>query len=218
MSLRNDPLLALLSFAAIGAGIYLALKMSESGTPASDTVPDYTPPYDPYATGDDNTAYAGTIEPMSKERFSPRTLKTSPQEMAKIEQFEGRRSTAYRDSAGNLTIGIGHLIKSGDGLSANSVLNDAQINSLFASDLLDAEAVIYTYVTVPLSQGEFDALIDFIFQFGATKFAGSTLLRLLNARNYDAVPAEFAKWVNVSGVPNSGVMARRADDASTFLT
>jgi lysozyme len=215
--LSRDTLKILLSLSAIGAGIYLAIKWAESGSTEPFTS-DYLPPYNPYSTDDPATAYAGTLEPMTKQRYSPRALKTSSSQMAKIEQFEGRRYTPYQDSAGKLTIGVGHLIKSGDGLSAQSILNDAQVNSLYAGDLIDAENSIYSRVTAPLSQGEFDALVDFIFQFGDAKFGSSNLLRLLNLRNYENIPAEFSKWINVNGAASPQLVARRSDDASTFLT
>lgn len=197
---------------------YIAIEFLRSNEQAPEQQSDYTPPYDPYSTSDPNTAYAGTIEPMQKQRYSPRTLKTSGAELAKIIVFEGRRPTAYDDGAGNLTIGIGHLIRPGDGLSATSVLTTDQMNSIFADDIAEAENSIYNRVTAPLSQGEFDALVDFIFQFGDAKFGTSTLLRLLNLRNYDSIPAEFGKWINVAGNPSQQVMARRADDSATFLT
>lgn len=207
---------ALLYLSAIGIGIYVASKLAESGSSTPEPAPTTSPGYDPYSTGS-NSIFQGMVTPLSKERLSPRLLTTSANERAKIEGFEGRRYTAYRDPAGVLTIGVGHEIKAGDGLNAQSVLTDAQIDTLFDNDIFDAENSIYTRVIVPLSQGEFDALIDFIFEFGDTKFGGSTLLRLLNQEQYESVPAEFAKWVNVNGVPNAQVEARRTDDQNTFL-
>lgn len=206
----------ILALSAVGIGIYIATQLSQESAAVTDT--GSVPPYDPYSTNDPSTAYAGTIEPMAKERFSPRTLKTSPQELAKIVSFEGQRTTAYSDGAGNLTIGIGHMIRPGDGLTAQSVLTADQMNSIFMDDIADAENSIYSRVTAPLSQGEFDALVDFIFQFGDSKFGSSSLLRLLNLRNYDSIPAEFGKWINVAGKPSAQVTARRADDSATFLT
>lgn len=212
-----SALKALLSVAAIGAGIYAAMRLTENAFSVSYEG-DAIPPYDPYSTNDPNTTYAGMITPMDKQRFSPRTLNTSGQELGKIAQFEGRRSTAYPDSDGNLTIGIGHKIIPGDGLTENSSLSDAQINSLYANDIANAETSVYSRVKVPLSQGEFDALVDFAFQFGDSKLGSSTLLRLLNAGNYNAAVSEFSKWINVGNKPNASLVARRADDANTFLT
>lgn len=50
---------------------------------------------------------------------------------AEIERDEGRRASAYRDSLGYLTIGIGRLI---DG-RAGGGLSDEEIDHLFANDI-----------------------------------------------------------------------------------
>lgn len=219
--MKTQSILEMVLLAVVGAYIANEFLRTLDNTQANGDVQqsDYVPSYDPYAVDNSGTTVApAMIDQSDKPRFSPRTLATSPQQMAKTTQNEGRSSTAYPDSGGNWTIGIGHLIVSGDGLSRQSVLTDAQIDALFAVDINNAENSIYSRVTVPLSQGEFDALVDFIFQFGDSKFGSSTLLRLLNQGNYNGAVAEFPKWNNVAGKANAQLTARRADNAATFLT
>src|SRR5690606_433369 len=50
-------------------------------------------------------------------------------------------------------------------------------------------------VKVPLTDNQFAALVSFDFNTG--KLHSSTLLKKLNKGDYDAVPAELMKWVNV---------------------
>jgi hypothetical protein len=50
-------------------------------------------------------------------------------------------------------------------------------------------------VTVPLTQGQYDALVSFIFNEGTGRLQPSTLLKDLNAENYAAVPAQLMVWV-----------------------
>lgn len=53
------------------------------------------------------------------------------------------------------------------------------------ADVAVAEAVVQRLVKVPLTQGQFDALVDFVFKLGGGRLASSTLLRNLNAGKYD---------------------------------
>lgn len=143
---------------------------------------------------------------------------TSASGVDTIRQFEGYRNAAYNDGFGNITIGIGHLIVPGDGMDANTVLTDDEVENLFANDLATAENAVKSYVTAPITQGMFDALVDFVFEFGSTKFASSTLLRLLNLRNYEAARAELSKWVHAGNPPVvvAQIVDRRNADTAMF--
>jgi lysozyme len=147
-------------------------------------------------------------------------MKTSTAGLANIQRFEGRSNVAYPDppGSGKFSIGVGHHITGADGLTPNSYLNDAQIDALFATDVSGAENAVASYVKVPLTQGQFDALVDFVFNLGAPEFAGSTMLQLLNSNDYSGASSEFAKWVMSGGKPNANLIARRAVDTQTFLT
>jgi len=80
---------------------------------------------------------------------------------------------------------------------------------LRASTRRVAEREVERLVKTPLSQGEFDALVDFVFNLGAGRLAGSTLLKELNAGRYEAVAAELLRWDHAGGVENVGLRARR---------
>lgn len=54
---------------------------------------------------------------------------------ALIEAEEGRRHRAYDDGDGNMTIGIGHLIRPTEKYLLETILSDEQIDNLFAQDL-----------------------------------------------------------------------------------
>src|ERR1700756_2482697 len=106
-----------------------------------------------------------------------------------IGRYEGFRSELYDDPAGNCTIGFGHLVHLGptDGSEAPELcagITRQQALELLRTDAHTAAEAVRTRVTVPLSQPQFDALVSFAFNVGAGAFAGSTLLRLLNAGEY----------------------------------
>jgi lysozyme len=146
---------------------------------------------------------------MSGSMFDPLSLTPSQAGKDNIQRWEGFSRSAYQDIGDNWTIGIGHLIVAGDGLSSQSVLTDGQVYNLFAIDLENAERAIKNLVRVPISQGMFDALTDFVFEFGQPKFANSTLLRLLNNGDYAGAAAELPKWVHSGGKVVSQLVDRR---------
>jgi lysozyme len=64
-------------------------------------------------------------------------------------------------------------------------------------------------VRVPLTQGQFDALVDFCFNLGEGRLAGSTLLRELNAGLYAAAGQQLLAWDHAGGKVIPGLKARR---------
>ena len=127
--------------------------------------------------------------------YAPAGMQTSTAGLQNIIRWEGRSRSAYLDVSGKPTIGVGHLIRPGDGLSIQSVLSDADVDNLFAMDIADAENIVKSDVTVPLTQGQFDALVDFAFQFG-TQLNSSTLLKKLNSGDYAGSAQELTRWVH----------------------
>jgi lysozyme len=73
-------------------------------------------------------------------------------------------------------------------------------------------------VTVPLNQNQFDALVSFTENEGATSFEESTLLRLLNAGDYAGAAAQFDRWVYQKGRVLPGLVDRRQQEAALFNT
>jgi lysozyme len=131
-----------------------------------------------------------------------------------IKRHEGLSLDAYVDPVGVWTIGYGHTgaaARKGNGITRQ------QADQLLTLDVRDAEAAVTRLVKVPLSQGQVDALVSFVFNIGASAFERSTLLRELNARNYAAVPGQLRRWVygTVGGQKAilPGLVRRRSDEA-----
>lgn len=119
-----------------------------------------------------------------------------------IKEHEGLRLKAYRCPSGVLTIGYGHIknVKTGD------VINKDLADRLFVEDVEDVERLLDAerYSSV-LSQGQYDALVSFIFNLGWSKFRSSTLRKklLVNVDDF-SIPNEFRRWVYGTD-PKSGV-------------
>lgn len=142
----------------------------------------------------------------------------SNQCLALIEASEGFHSRPYLCPAGIPTIGFGTTYYP-DG--THVTLKDAPITKVHAEAILRTQLqrfadAVNRYVKVPLTQGQFDALVDFAYNAGAGNLQSSTLLRKLNAGDYSGAKAEFGKWVYGGGKVLNGLVTRRAAEARLF--
>jgi len=129
------------------------------------------------------------------------------------EQFEGCRLVAYQDQVGVWTIGYGHT---GSGVASGLTITQDQAIDLLTSDVAASAAYVNAAVTVELQQNEFDALVDFVFNLGRGAFAGSTLLKNLNAGQFDAAAAQFDLWDHAGGQVVAGLLRRRQAEQAMF--
>ncbi len=131
-----------------------------------------------------------------------------------IKHFEGLELEAYRCDAGVLTIGYGHTKTVREGM----VITEEKADQLFDGDIKWAENAVNAYVKVPINQNQFDALVSFTFNFGATRFRESTLLRLLNEGDELGAAGQFILWINSRGKPSNGLIRRRQAEQKLFIT
>jgi len=124
-----------------------------------------------------------------------------------LKKCEGFRGRVYRDVAGFATIGYGHRLVGAEAFADG--IDEARASDLLAGDLQAAERAVERLVKVAMAQGQFDALVDFCFNMGAARLAGSTLLKELNAGNYAAAAEELPRWDRAGGQENLGLKARR---------
>lgn len=129
------------------------------------------------------------------------------------EGFESCRLTAYQDIRGVWTIGWGHT---GSDVVPGLTITQAQADALLLHDVQNAVNHVNHLVIVPLTQGEFDSLVDFAFNVGCGAFAGSTLLKLLNSGNYAGAAAQFDLWDHAAGKVVAGLLRRRQAETDLF--
>lgn len=146
-----------------------------------------------------------------------------------FKDWEGLVPHEYLDSGGAPTIGIGHLLTrsertsgkiviGGKALDYRNGLTEPQCWDLLDQDLNDVESTVNKSVAVPLNQNQFDALVSFAFNVGNGAFRGSTLLKLLNQRQYDQVPAELRRWNRDNGHVVQGLSNRREKEVALWNT
>ena len=83
-------------------------------------------------------------------------------------------------------------------------------------ELEEYENYVNTAVTVPLSQNQFDALVSWVYNFGNGNLTSSTMLKVLNAGDYEEVPAQIKRWNKAGGKVLEGLTRRRQAEADMF--
>ena len=134
------------------------------------------------------------------------------------ESFEGLRLTAYADpgtGGAPWTIGYGHT---GLDVHPGLTITQEQAEELLMQDIKKASAAVNAKVTGDITQEEFDALVDFVFNVGAGNFAASTLLKKVNSGDIHGAAAEFEKWDMAAGKHMAGLLRRRHAEAEEFLS
>jgi|GEM_PF-1861777 len=135
-----------------------------------------------------------------------------------IAGYEGYSAITYKDVAGLPTIGYGHLIKLGE--SFGTLSKDAALK-LLRKDASFAINAVNKYVTVSLTQNQFDALTSLTFNIGAGAFSNSTVLKNVNSGNILSIDKSFMIWnkIRIDGVltPVQGLTNRRKAETNLFL-
>lgn len=131
-----------------------------------------------------------------------------------IKSFEGLRLSAYKCSAGVLTIGYGHT----SNVKPFDVVTEKQAEDILKNDLIKFEKVINDSVSAELNQNQFDALVSFVFNVGTNAFKKSTMLKFLNANHFPLAAGQFDRWVKVKGEISKGLVNRRKKEKELFLS
>ena len=138
---------------------------------------------------------------------------------ALLKKFEGCKLTAYRCPAGVCTIGYGHTASAGappvkDGMT----ITQQQADDILSRDLVKFETAVHNMVQQPLNQNQFDVLVDFAYNAGIGNLQSSTLLKKVNAAQFDAVPAELMKWTKGGGKVLPGLVRRRQAESAWWVS
>ena len=124
-----------------------------------------------------------------------------------IKQSEGFRSHTYLDVAGLPTIGYGHRLVHPETYPAG--ISEAQADVILQWDIREAEQAVSRLVHVPLTQNQYDALVDFTFNLGSGRLATSTLLAQLNAGNSESAAHELLRWDHAGSREIAALKTRR---------
>lgn len=142
-----------------------------------------------------------------------------------IKRFEGLHKVRgdgkivpYKDPVGVLTIGYGHTNHQGRRFDEQTVWSKEEAEQVLLEDLEIHEKAVKRLVKVPLTQGQFDALVSFSFNLGEGNLSRSTLLRKLNSGDYEGAAREFPRWCRAGGRILPGLVKRRKAEMELFLS
>ena len=140
-------------------------------------------------------------------------------ELAK--HHEGFRARAYLDPIGIPTIGYGLTryfhrpgapkVKMGD------VITEDEASFALAATMQSFFDQAAAATTVKLEQFQVDALASFIYNVGVANFRNSTMLRLINAGDFDGAARQFPRWNKAGGKVLPGLTRRRNDEMLMFM-
>ena len=135
-----------------------------------------------------------------------------------IKRFEGFSPKIYICPAGYPTIGYGHVVLAHEREQFAAGITQAEATELLRKDVRIAERAVLRLISVPLTDGQFDALISFTFNLGAGALQRSTLRRKVNRGEHQAVPAELMKWVWAVGKKLPGLVRRRQAEGVAYAS
>lgn len=133
---------------------------------------------------------------------------------ALIRKSEGLRLRSYKDSGGVLTVGYGHC---GPDVTPDKKITMDEAEALLHADVTHAADSVLHLTGGNVTQGQLDALTDFVFNLGSGKLRTSTLLKKHKAGNYTGAAAEFGRWIYCDGRVLPGLIKRRACEAHLYL-
>jgi len=158
-------------------------------------------------------------------------MNVSPKAIGMIKHHEGVRFRPYRCPARLWTVCVGHVlypeqgklkIDDRDGFPLrpedDRKFSMDEVDAILAADLQRFERGVEKFVSVALTQGEFDALVSFSFNVGLGTLQRSTLRAKLNRNDKDGAADELLKYCLAGGKILKGLQNRRIDERAMFFS
>tara|TARA_B110000046_G_scaffold37925_1_gene41455 strand:+ start:2527 stop:2970 length:444 start_codon:yes stop_codon:yes gene_type:complete len=139
-------------------------------------------------------------------------MKISEEGISLIKKFEGCKLEAYLDAVDVPTIAYGRTkdVKIGD------ICTQQQAEDWLEEELVEYEGYVNEAVKVELTQPQFDSLVSWTYNLGPSNLNRSSMLRVLNASDYDNVPEQIMRWNKAGGRVLAGLVRRREAEAEMF--
>ena len=158
-------------------------------------------------------------------------MKVSDKALEVIRHHEGVRTKPYQCPALLWTVGVGHVI---DPTHAkvplaerkalpipegwNRTITMGEVDDILRDDLNRFERGVERYCPVPLTQGQFDALVSFSFNVGLGTLQRSTLRQKVLRGDMEGAADEFLKYTIGGGKVLKGLVTRRNDERAMFVS
>lgn len=133
---------------------------------------------------------------------------------ALVKEFEGLRLEAYLCPAGVPTIGYGHT----SGVRLGTRISAEQADRFLTVDLERVRRQLASAVKVPVTRGQFIALLSLGFNVGDVARKCPRLMAALNRGDVMTAAREFLDVCTVKGKVLPGLVRRRAREAEVFAS
>jgi lysozyme len=144
-------------------------------------------------------------------------MKASPAAINLIKRFESLRLEAYLCPAGVRTIGWGHTA----GVQPGQRITVEDAEALLQQDVDQVEKDLARTIAVPLTQGQYDALVSLCFNLkgGARRLPriAPKLVEKLQAGDRFGASIELLDINRVNGEPMLGLTRRREAERALFV-
>ena len=158
-------------------------------------------------------------------------MNVSAKTIEMIKHHEGVRFKPYQCPAKLWTIGVGHVLYPNQGKMPidqrgsfplaqedNRAFSKDEVNAILRADLARFEKGVATYCPVPLTQGQFDALVSFSFNVGLGTLQRSTMRQKVIRGDMAGAAEELLKYCMAGGKILKGLQNRRIDERAVFLS
>lgn len=132
-----------------------------------------------------------------------------------IARWEGFSAEAYQCDAGRWTIGYGHT----EGVKPEDTIGKSVARELLIDDIRAAANGLAPVINVPVTEGQYVALVSLAFNVGAgyVKRHCPKLLRALNSGDDRGAALQFLDITRCNGKVLAGLVARRKAEAELFF-
>lgn len=147
-----------------------------------------------------------------------------------IQQFEGLKLKAYKDSVGIWTIGYGNITYlDGTKVEKGDEITREQADLMFKQTANKFALDVAVLIEVCLTQNQFNALVSLAYNIGigkkatskmpASGFISSTLLKKVNKNpNDESIADEFLRWKYAGGKVIQGLLNRRIKESEVYFS
>lgn len=159
-------------------------------------------------------------------------MQTSETAIKQIARYEGSRNSAYKDSEGLWTIGVGHLIRNDELDLIKKHLTDDEVLALFKRDLAVREVLLNSIIhnmsasvakkwnmdnPIMPSQQQYDAMMSFLYNAGQGNLQSSTWFQLFFQGKLLEASDSLAQWGSKQWKTSPGLKIRRQWEANMLL-
>lgn len=196
-----------------------SLVLNPTQAQSSTTTPVTTSSGTPLTSGDGTPVSSGSTSTVVGKPAGDWVSSSLARCLALIKKYEGFKASPYKDSVGIPTIGYGTTIyPSGKKVT----MSDPDVDQVTALEYIKLHLknnvfpTLTNKITVNITESMFESLNCFVYNIGAGAFSKSTLLKLLNSKDYKGAEKQFAEWTKAGNQVLTGLVRRRTDEASLF--